>query len=120
MKVAVSAQGRDLEAMVDSRFGRCSYFIIVDLETEKFEAVANRPGPGGAGVAAAQLMGQREVEAVITGNLGPKAGQGLAVAGITVYRSQGGTVKENLEALRAGELEELGNPTVGSRFGYHR
>ena len=120
MKVAVSAQGRDLEAMVDSRFGRCSYFIIVDLETEKFEAVANRPGPGGAGVAAAQLMAQREVEAVITGNLGPKAGQGLAVAGLLFIVPRAARCKENLEALQVGELEELGSPTVGSRFGYHR
>ena len=120
MKVAVSAQGPDLEAGVDSRFGRCSYFVIVDLATNEVEAVANEPGPGGAGVAAAQLMARREVEAVITGNLGPKAGQGLAVAGIDAYRSQGGTVKENLQALQAGDLEKLGNPTVDGRFGYNR
>ncbi|NLJ33500.1 MAG: dinitrogenase iron-molybdenum cofactor biosynthesis protein [Firmicutes bacterium] len=117
MKVAVSAQGRDLAAEVDSRFGRCSYFIIVDLKKDEVEVVANSPGPGGAGVAAAQLMAQREVEAVITGNLGPKAGQGLTAAGISVYRSRGGTVQENLEALKAGELEKMGNPTVAGRFG---
>ena len=33
MEVAVTATGKDLEAKIDSRFGRAPYFVMVDSET---------------------------------------------------------------------------------------
>ena len=39
MKIAVSAVGNTLDAQVDQRFGRCSYFVIVDSETMMAEAI---------------------------------------------------------------------------------
>jgi len=36
MKVAVSAQGNDLGAMVDPRFGRGQGFLVVDTDTMEF------------------------------------------------------------------------------------
>ena len=52
MKVCVTAVSVDLEAQVDTRFGRCGYFIIVDSESMKFEAVPNTSAGamGGAGI----------------------------------------------------------------------
>ncbi|TET61977.1 hypothetical protein E3J48_05015 [Candidatus Aerophobetes bacterium] len=44
MKIAVSSTGQDLNALVDARFGRCQYFVIVDPETMEFEAAPN-PSP---------------------------------------------------------------------------
>lgn len=41
MKIAVSATGPELQDLVDPRFGRCRYYIIVDTETLKYEAVVN-------------------------------------------------------------------------------
>ena len=41
MKIAVSAIDSDLTSQIDPRFGRCSYFVIVDSETMKFEVVEN-------------------------------------------------------------------------------
>ena len=41
MKIAVSAKGGSLSAQMDERFGRCEYFIIVDSETMRFNAVFN-------------------------------------------------------------------------------
>ena len=31
MKVAISSTGKELDNEVDARFGRCSYFLIVDI-----------------------------------------------------------------------------------------
>ncbi len=41
MKIAISATAPSLDADVDPRFGRCSYFIIIDPETMGFEALEN-------------------------------------------------------------------------------
>ena len=35
MKIAVTAQGSDIDAAVDLRFGRTRYFIVVDTETQE-------------------------------------------------------------------------------------
>jgi predicted Fe-Mo cluster-binding NifX family protein len=50
MKIAISSTGSDLESEVDPRFGRCQYFIIVDLDDMSFEAVANTNMAQGSGV----------------------------------------------------------------------
>jgi predicted Fe-Mo cluster-binding NifX family protein len=41
MKVAVTAQGKDLGDQVDPRFGRCPYFLVVDTDTMVAEAIEN-------------------------------------------------------------------------------
>jgi len=42
MKLAVSSTGRELDDLVDPRFGRCSFYVIVDPRTLEFEAVPNQ------------------------------------------------------------------------------
>ena len=41
MKIAISSTGPDLTDLVDPRFGRCSFYVFVDMETNEFLAVAN-------------------------------------------------------------------------------
>jgi len=54
MKVAISSTGKDLNAALDPRFGRCPYFVIVETEDMTFEVLANEAGAsgGGAGIQA--------------------------------------------------------------------
>ncbi len=42
VKIAVSSTGPGLEDLVDPRFGRCRYYLIVDPETLEYEAVENQ------------------------------------------------------------------------------
>ena len=39
MKMCISASSGNLDANVDSRFGRCPYFVIVDSETMEFKVI---------------------------------------------------------------------------------
>ena len=73
MKVCISSTGTDLNAVVDQRFGRCQYFLIVDTETMKIETISNESvlSSGGAGIQAAQIVTKQAVNSVITGNIGP-------------------------------------------------
>ena len=41
MKIAVTANGNDLDAPVSPVFGRCPAYILVDTETMQYEAVTN-------------------------------------------------------------------------------
>ncbi len=42
MKLAICAQGEGFQGQVDQRFGRCSYFVMVDTEKEEvIESVKN-------------------------------------------------------------------------------
>jgi len=119
MKICVSAASNSLDAPVDPRFGRCPYFIIVDLETMQFEAIPNvaSNAMGGAGIQAAQAIAGRGVKVLITGNIGPNAFQALSSAGIRIITGVYGTVREVVERYRRGELKETSRPTVGGHFG---
>jgi predicted Fe-Mo cluster-binding NifX family protein len=119
MKIAISSTGKDLDAQMDPRFGRCQYFALVDPETMELELLEN-PGlasMGGAGVQAAQSVAQKGVTALITGNLGPNAASALSAAGIRVCLVPGGTVRQATEDFKAGKLKEVSGPTVSSHFG---
>lgn len=119
MKIAISSIGKDLDAQIDPRFGRCQYFIFVDPETLIVEAVENEglTASGGAGVQAAQLVAQMGATTLITGNLGPNAAPALSAAGIKVYLATGGTVREALSLYQSGALKEVSGPTVPSHSG---
>ena len=119
MKIAVTATDDNLESQIDPRFGRCSYFLIIDIDTMNFESISNESSlaSGGAGIQAAQTVAKAGVDAVVTGNMGPNAFQTLSAAGIAVFTGANGTVKETVEKYKKGELKKTDSASVDSHFG---
>ena len=119
MKMCVSASSGSLDAAVDSRFGRCPYFVIVDSETMDFKAVPNDSSSAahGAGIQATQTVVNSGAKVVITGNVGPNAFNVLAATGIKIVIGASGSVKEAIEKYKNDQLQEVSNPTVGGHFG---
>ena len=119
MKIAVSATAPHLDAEVDPRFGRCQYLLVVDSESMEFEAIENpaMSAPGGAGIQVAQLVVQKGVEAVITGDCGPNAFQVLSAAGIPVFVGASGSVRDVVEAHREGKLSPIAAASTGPGAG---
>jgi predicted Fe-Mo cluster-binding NifX family protein len=119
MKICISSTGKNLDAVVDQRFGRCQYFLIVDTETMKVKSISNEGtlSSGGAGIQAAQIVTKEDVESVITGNIGPNAFQILQAAGIKVFTGADGTVKDVIEKYKSGKLQETGSASVESHSG---
>jgi predicted Fe-Mo cluster-binding NifX family protein len=122
MKIGVTATGKDLSAMVDPRFGRCSHFLIIDLDSMNYESIPNEytMATGGAGIRAAQKIIEKGVTAVITGNIGPNAFKTLSASGIKIITGASGTVKEVIEKYKKGELKESESPTAPGHFGLRK
>jgi predicted Fe-Mo cluster-binding NifX family protein len=119
MKVAVTANGVDLDTPVSPIFGRCSTYIFVDTETMQFEAVQNPAigAPGGAGIQAAQFVIERGAQAVVTGNVGPNAFGVFRSANVPVFLLGAATIRDTLEAYKKGLLQSTGEANVRAHSG---
>jgi predicted Fe-Mo cluster-binding NifX family protein len=106
MRVLVTAQDVDLDSPTSPIFGRCPAFVLVDPETMAFESATNASvaAAGGAGIQAAQWAIGQGAKVVLSHNIGPNAFAVLNQAGVEVYRIEGGTVREAVEAYKAGKL----------------
>ena len=110
MKVVISATGDNFSAQVDRRFGRCPWFLFVDTESLKYEAVVNgsADATSGAGTACAQLALEKEVDAVISGQVGPKAYEVLKQGEVKVFTApQEISVREAIHKLKSDELRQM-------------
>ena len=115
MKIAITAQNKELSGDVDLRFGRARYLIVVDTETGDFTShdnAVNLNAMQGAGIQTGQNIVNLGVEAVITGNVGPNAFKTLNAAGVRIFLAEKQTVVEAIESFKAGKLEELNNANV--------
>jgi len=122
MKIAVSATAPNPSAQVDPRFGRCQYFVIVDPDTMEFEGIENSSAAagGGAGIATAQLIVGKGVEAVLTGNCGPNAFNVLKAAKISVMTGVSGSVQEAVASYKAGKYNAISEANVSSHSGMNK
>ncbi len=119
MKIALSAMEPSLEAMLDQRFGRCPWFLVVETGDNSFEAVRNTGVSlgSGAGIQAAELLSGLGVKDVITGHCGPKAYRALSAAGIGAISGCSGLIRDLVEIYQAGELNRNHGPDVDDHFG---
>jgi len=122
MKIAISSRGKDLNAKVDPRFGRCERFVIIDPDTMDFEVLENdgAASAGGAGIATGQLIASKGIEAVLTGQCGPNAFNVLQAAGIKVMTGASGTIREAVEGYKAGKYETSSQATAAPHSGMKR
>ena len=119
MKIAISSSGQTLDDSVDARFGRCAYFLVIDPDTLEFEPIQN-PNLAlghGAGIQSAQLLANKGVTVVLTGNCGPNAFQIFAAAGIQVITGVAGQVREAVRMYKSGAMVGASGPNVQGHFG---
>jgi predicted Fe-Mo cluster-binding NifX family protein len=115
MKIVFTTSGSDLNAPLDSRFGRASIFLVYDLDSETFEVIDNQQNLNaaqGAGIQSAEAVARLGAKALVTGHCGPKAFRVLLAAGIKTYNTDARTVAEALDLYRAGKLTEAKSADV--------
>jgi predicted Fe-Mo cluster-binding NifX family protein len=119
MKIAVSSSGKDLDSLIDPRFGRCAYFLLVETDDMSFEVFDNQSiaSSGGAGIQSAQFISSKGAKAVITGNCGPNAVQTLTADGIEVFLENTGIVRKVLQKYKDGDLASTNMANVAEYSG---
>ncbi|MFP4288519.1 MAG: NifB/NifX family molybdenum-iron cluster-binding protein [Bacteroidales bacterium] len=104
MRVAITSKGNNLDALLDERFGRCSWFVIYDTQTRSTEFIPNphKDAEEGAGPAAVELIASRKVEKIISGEFGLKIKHLLDSLKIQmiVIKKQDKTIKELIDILQ--------------------
>jgi len=119
MKVAVTSQGPEVDHQIDPRFGRAKYFIVFDIETDEVFALDNTQNLQaiqGAGIQAARNVIGAGAEAVITGNVGPKAFAALRAGNVEVYVGPTGLVRDAVEQFKAGRLRPADAESVDGHW----
>lgn len=119
MRIAFTTSGENLEAPLDSRFGRAPKILVYDLDARTFEVIDNTQNlnaPQGAGIQAAQNVAGAGAKHLITGHCGPKAFKVLERAGIAVYTTDAATIMEALEQFRSGSLTPAQNADVAGHW----
>jgi predicted Fe-Mo cluster-binding NifX family protein len=122
MKICISACGKDPDSEVDSQFGRCNYFVIIDPEIGSVTSIKN-PGSeasGGAGIRAAEAIAGAGVDTLLTGSVGPNSFSILSEAGIKTYSGIRGTVTFALREYQSGKLVILESPNASTHIGMRK
>ena len=123
--IAIPSTGEGgLNENMSQRFGRCLSFTIVSIENDGIKEVKGVPNNatnamGGAGIQAAQTVGNYGAQEVIVGFLGPNAVQSLKAMNLKVLQAPNKqlTIKEVIDLYLKGELQELNTANVGAHYG---
>jgi predicted Fe-Mo cluster-binding NifX family protein len=110
MKIVISATNNDLSAHVDRQFGRCPWFLFVDTESLRYEAIRNESADAasGAGTACAQLVLGKEVVAVISGQVGPNAYAVLKQGDVQIFIAPHDvSVRQAIDKYNNSELQQM-------------
>jgi len=111
MRIAISSTGNSIEDDIDERFGRCPYFLIIDIKDKKVKNVKSieniaKAQMGGAGIKASEIVASEKVGAIITTNLGPKALSVFEQFNIKIYQGKG-KINDAIKKFINGELKEI-------------
>ncbi|HDM90614.1 MAG: dinitrogenase iron-molybdenum cofactor [Candidatus Hydrothermota bacterium] len=110
MRIAFTAdEPKGLDSVISYHFGRCPYFVIVELDGRDVKKIENIENPSAESHAVGelpQLMNQLGVNIIVTGGMGPKAQEYFAQFGIQPITGAYGKVRDVLEEIIEGTLRE--------------
>lgn len=110
MKIAIGLEENNYNSQVDRRFGRASFFILIDTVTNNYEIIENeaKDEPTGAGLKVVKNLVNLGVEEIIAGEIGPKAAVLIEEFNIPVYKlGELKKVNEVMENYREKRLEKF-------------
>jgi predicted Fe-Mo cluster-binding NifX family protein len=112
MKIAFTSKGKDLDSIVDARFGRCEFILIYDDLSEAIEIIENNDSSAeahGAGPKTAQKLFNSNIDVLITGNgPGGNAAKVLERSKMEIFIGAADKpIKEALALFKENKLEKI-------------
>ena len=112
MKIAFTSKGKDLDSIIDARFGRCEFILVLNDETNEIEIIENSDSSQeahGAGPKTAQKLFNSNIDVLITGNgPGGNAAKVLERTKIEIFIGAGDLkISDALAKFKEGSLERI-------------
>jgi predicted Fe-Mo cluster-binding NifX family protein len=122
LRIAISANDNNgLKSAVSKHFGRCPYFVIVDVEenvVQSVQAIDNSYYANHAPGHVPEFIHRQGAGVMLTGGMGLRAVSFFEQYGIEVATGAAGTVHQAIQAYLAGKLRGA-SPCAESRR-HHR
>ena len=115
MIIAIPVCDNKNESEVCQSFGRAAYFLFYNTETEESIYIDNNAAnsQGGAGIKAAQIIVDNDVNILFTPRCGQNAADVIKAANIKIYKIINESVLDNINAFNEGKLELLDDIHAG-------
>ena len=108
MRIAVSAnENKGLDSEIGAHFGRCPYFVLVDVEGQAVTAVQTIDNPYYSQHQPGQVPGfiqTQNADVMLSGGMGGRAVTFFQQYGIEPVTGAAGTVRQSVESFLSGQL----------------
>ena len=122
MRIAVSADdGQGIDSVVSPHFGRCPYFILIDVEAREVTRISAVKNPFYGSHQPGQVPGFIQAQGasvMLTGGMGARAVGFFQQYGIEPVTGALGTVRISLERYLGGELKGAEACTTSQEHGH--
>jgi len=110
-RIALACEnGFGLDGSLSAHFGRCPFYVLVDVEGDKivgFQVVDNPHFPNHQPGVIPQFIHSQKANVMIAGGMGPRAIDFFNQFGIDVATGVQGKVKDIVEAYLKGEIQGI-------------
>ena len=110
-RIALACEdGFGLEGSLSAHFGRCPFYVLVDVEGDKivgFQVVDNPHFPNHQPGVIPQFIHSQKANVMIAGGMGPRAIDFFNQLGIDVATGAQGKVRDVVEAYLRGEIQGI-------------
>jgi predicted Fe-Mo cluster-binding NifX family protein len=122
MRIAISAEANQgLDSPVSQHFGRCPYFILVDLKDQEIEAATGIENPYFSNHTPGQVpafIHEQKAGVMLTGGMGRRAVNFFQQYDIQPVTGASGTVRQTLQRYLNGDLHGA-DPCAASEQHHH-
>jgi predicted Fe-Mo cluster-binding NifX family protein len=122
MRIAISAEDKNgLDSLVSPHFGRCPYFILVDVDGQDIKGVASTDNPYYGNHSPGQVpafIHSQGADVMLTGGMGGRAVGFFQQYNIESVTGASGSIRQALQSYLGGELQGA-DPCAGDHEHHH-
>ena len=109
MKIAFSSEeNKGIDGMLAHHFGRCPYYVFVDVEDNKIKSIETKENPffndHEPGVVP-QFIADKKADVIVSGGMGPRAIEWFKDLKVKAITAQPKKIKEILDDYFEGKLK---------------